>query len=127
MKSVAIPGASTNPDKYGNKAVRAFAENGFEVFPINPRAEVIEGHPSFPDIGTVPKRPNVVSVYLPPKILVDTLPAIAARGCDELWLNPGTDTAEVIAAAERLGLTCVIGCSLVGLVSGRLQAEDESD
>ena len=44
--------------------------------------------------------PNVVSAYLPPKLLLETLPAIAAKGCDELWLNPGTDTPDVIAAAD---------------------------
>lgn len=124
MKTVAIPGASSNPDKYGNKAVRAFAEKGFEVFPINPRAELIEGLDTYPDIDSIPARPNVVSVYLPPKILLTALPAIATKGCDELWLNPGTDTDDVIQAAEKLGLNCVIGCSLVGLVSGRLNAED---
>lgn len=124
MKTVAIPGASTNPDKYGNKAVRAFAEKGFEVYPVNPRAAEIEGIETYIDIQSVPKRPNVVSVYLPPKILIDTLPAIAAKGCDELWLNPGTDTPEVITAAEALNLNCVIGCSLVGLVSGQLDSAD---
>lgn len=124
MKSVAIPGASTNPEKYGNKAVRAFAENGFEVYPVNPRADETEGIEAFAEIQSVPERPNVVSVYLPPKILIDTLPAIAAKGCDELWLNPGTDTDEVIAAAEALNLNVVIGCSLVGLASGQLNSAD---
>jgi len=124
MKTVAIPGASTNPDKYGNKAVRAFAEHGFEVYPVNPRADEIEGIETFDDIQSVPERPNVVSVYLPPNILFAALPAIAAKGCDELWLNPGTDTPEVIARAEELNLNCVIGCSLVGLVSGQLNSAD---
>jgi len=123
MKSVAIIGASTNREKYGNKAVLAFAEKGFEVYPVNPRAEEIEGWKCFPEIGAVPGRPDVTSVYLPPAILLKTLPAIRERGCDELWLNPGTDTDEVIERAEELGLNAVVGCSLVGLVSGRLSAE----
>ena len=123
MKSVAIIGASTNREKYGNKAVLAFAEKGFEVYPVNPRAEEIEDWQCYPDIGSVPERPDVTSVYLPPAILLETLPAIEARGCDELWLNPGTDTNEVIERAEELGLNVVVGCSLVGLVSGRLAVD----
>ncbi|MFT4691989.1 MAG: CoA-binding protein [Verrucomicrobiia bacterium] len=120
MKTVAILGASTNRSKYGNRAVHAFGDKGYSVFPVNPRANEIEGLVSYPDIAAVPEKPDVVSVYLPPTILLEALPDIADRGCGELWLNPGTDTPEVIALAEELKLNAVIGCSLVGLVSGRL-------
>ncbi|MEY3534487.1 MAG: hypothetical protein RLZZ582_63, partial [Verrucomicrobiota bacterium] len=59
--------------------------------------------------------PDVISVYLPPPVLLNQLPAIANRGCDELWLNPGTDSLEVVAEAERLGLPIIRACSIVGL------------
>jgi predicted CoA-binding protein len=42
------------------------------------------------------------------------LPDIAARGCDELWLNPGTDSPEVVAAAEALGINVIQACSILG-------------
>lgn len=45
------------------------------------------------------------------------LPDIAAKGCDELWLNPGTESDEVLAEAERLKLNVVQACSIVGLGS----------
>jgi hypothetical protein len=44
-----------------------------------------------------------------------TLPAIAAKGCDELWLNPGTESAEVLAEAKRLGLNVIQACSIVAV------------
>ena len=35
----------------------------------------------------------MVSVYLPPSVLLlKILPDIRAKGCDELWLNPGTES-----------------------------------
>ena len=40
-------------------------------------------------------------VYLPPQILLKVLPEIAARGCDELWLNPGAESEEVKYLVER--------------------------
>jgi hypothetical protein len=43
------------------------------------------------------------------------LPDIAAKGCDELWLNPGTDSDEVLAEAGRLGLNVVQACSIVAV------------
>ncbi len=46
MKTVAVIGASSDRNKYGNKAVRAFRQQGYEVFPINPNEERVEGLPA---------------------------------------------------------------------------------
>ena len=115
MKTIAIIGASNDRSKFGNKAVRAFRQQGYEVFPVNPKEETVEGLPAFKSIATVPVRPQMISVYLPPPVLLKVLPDIAARGCDELWLNPGTESDEVLAEAERLKLNVVQACSIVGV------------
>ncbi len=115
MKSVAVVGASANREKFGNKAVRAFASQGFTVYPVNPRESSIEGWATFPSIREVPQRPNLVSVYLPPALALAALPDIAARGCDELWLNPGADAPEVVEAGEKLGLNVIQACSIVAI------------
>ena len=115
MKLVAILGASTDPSKFGNKALRAYQRRGFTVYPVNPRESEIEGVPALKSITEVPVRPDIVTAYLPPAVLLGLLPEIAAKGCDELWLNPGTDSPEVVAEARRLGLNIIQACSIVGL------------
>jgi len=115
MRTVAIIGASADRAKYGNKAVRAFAQQGYAVYPVNPGESEIEGHPAVKSIADVPVRPDMVSVYVPPGVLLKILPDIAAKGCDELWLNPGTESDEVLAEAERLGLRIIQACSIVGV------------
>lgn len=115
MKTIAIIGASADRSKFGNKAVRAFVRQGYAVYPVNPKEAEIEGLPVFKSIGEVPVRPNLISVYLPPPVLLKVLPAIAAKGCDEFWLNPGTESDEVLLEAERLGLNIVQACSIVGI------------
>lgn len=113
--SVAIIGASNDREKFGNKAVRAFVQRGYRVFPVNPKETTIEGLAVYRDIRDVPERPGLISVYLPPKVVLNVLPAIAARGCDELWLNPGSESAEAVRMAEQLGLTVIQACSIVGV------------
>ena len=113
LKTVAILGASCSRHKFGNKAVRAFLRQGYEVFPVNPESETIEGRRVFKTIGDVPVRPQMVSVYLPPEVLFGVLPEIAARSCDELWLNPGTESDAVLAEAERLGLNTIQACCIL--------------
>jgi predicted CoA-binding protein len=114
-KTIAIIGASNDRAKFGNKAVRAFQQQGYEVFPVNPKEETVEGMRAFKSIAEVPVRPQMVSVYLPPPVLLKVLPDIAAKGCDELWLNPGTESDAVLAEAERLKLNVVQACSIVGV------------
>lgn len=113
MKTVAIIGASNDHNKYGNKSVRAHLQQGYRVFPVNPKEAQIEGLPAFKTIGEVPERPHRVSVYLPPALVLKLLPDIAAKGCDELWLNPGSESPEVLREAERLGLNVIQACSIV--------------
>ncbi len=114
MKSIAILGASNDRSKFGNIAVRAFAQRGWRVFPINPRETTIEGLTCFRSVSDLPERPNLISVYLPPPVTIQVLPDIAARGCDKLWLNPGAESDDVLRETDRLGLNVIQACSLVG-------------
>jgi predicted CoA-binding protein len=115
MKTVAIIGASSNRNKYGNKAVRAYHRQGYAVYPVNLLEPQIEGLPAYRSVLDLPVRPQMVSVYLPPARVLETLPDIAKKGCDELWLNPGSESTEVLAEAQRLGLNVIQACSVVAI------------
>jgi uncharacterized protein len=115
MKTVAVIGASNDQRKFGNKAVRAFVQRGYNVFPVNPNEVEVEGLDVFKSITDVPVRPEMVTVYVPPPVLLKLLPDIAAKGCDELWLNPGTESDAVLAEAERLGLNTIQACSILAI------------
>jgi predicted CoA-binding protein len=115
MKTVAVIGASNDRGKFSNKAVRAYVQQSYRVFPVNPREPQIEGLPAFANVREVPEKLDIISVYLPPSVLLKVLPDIAAKGCNELWLNPGTESDEVLAEAERLGLNIIQACSIVAV------------
>ena len=40
---IAVAGASTNPEKYGNKIVRNLKGKGYTVLPVNPKEDLVEG------------------------------------------------------------------------------------
>ncbi|MCB9865184.1 MAG: CoA-binding protein [Phycisphaerales bacterium] len=112
-QTVAILGASTNRAKYGNIAVRAYIDQGWTVYPVNPRADEIEGLKCYATLGDVPGHLDRVSVYLPPAILLDALDDIAAKAPDEVWLNPGTESDAVLEKAKGLGLNVIQACSII--------------
>jgi hypothetical protein len=114
--SVAILGASADRSKFGNKAIRAHLQQGYDVYPVNPKGGEIEGLAVYKGLAEVPvERLDRISVYLPPKIGLAMLDEIAAKGCDELWLNPGSESDELVEQAQSLGLAPIQACSIVAL------------
>lgn len=115
-KTVAILGASADQGKFGNKSLRAHAQQGYTVYPVNPKGGMIEGLPAYQRLADVPVgRLDRISVYLPPQVGLSLINEIADKGCDELWLNPGSESPELITAAKARGLNVVVACSIVAL------------
>ncbi|MDX1950902.1 MAG: CoA-binding protein [Verrucomicrobiota bacterium] len=102
-------------NKFGNKAFRGFLQKGYKAFPVHPIETEVEGHPAFRSIRELPERPDIVTIYVAPPVLLKLLPEIAEKGCDELWLNPGTVTQEVLSKATELGLKPVQLCSIIAI------------
>ena len=117
MPTVAILGASADRSKFGNKAVRAFQAKGYTVYPVNPKGGEVEGLPVYTSLAAIPAEVKLdrVSVYLPSAIGLKTLPEIAARKPTELWLNPGSESDELVEAAEKLGVNVIQACSIVAV------------
>ena len=114
--TVAILGASADRAKFGNKAVRAYLAQGYQVFPIHPKAQMIEGLQAYHSILEVPAdRLDRASLYLPPEIGLQVIEEIARKPVREVWLNPGAESPALIARARELGLNVIVGCSIVDI------------
>ena len=114
-KSIAVVGASNDRRKFGNKCVRAYRHAGWEVFPVHPREREIEGLPVSASLAELPSTPDRISLYLPPPVTLGLLPEIAAAGAGEVFFNPGTADAGVLAEAERLEVPVRDACSIVDI------------
>ncbi|MEI9895859.1 MAG: CoA-binding protein [Chthoniobacter sp.] len=113
--TVAVLGASRDRRKYGNKAVRAYVESGYTVYPVNPKEGAIEGLKAYPNLEAIPGPVDFVSLYVPPAVGLQLLPAIADKKPKEVWLNPGSESDELIDTAVDLHLRTIVACSIVTL------------
>jgi predicted CoA-binding protein len=114
-KVVAVIGASSNRSKFGNRAVRAYQQQGYTVVPINPHEAEVEGLKAYASVLDVPGPIDMASVYLPPDIGEQVIAEIAQKGIPEVWLNPGADSDELVARAKALGIQPIIACSIVAI------------
>lgn len=115
MPVVAVVGASSDRSKFGNKALRAYARQGWDVLPVHPTASEIEG---FQAVSSLDEHDGVVdrvALYVPPTVGITLLDAIAKVSPSELWVNPGADSEELIRRAEELGLEPIVGCAILDI------------
>jgi hypothetical protein len=121
-KTVAVIGASSNRYKFGNRALRAFAQQGFTVLAINPNEKQIEGYPTYASVLDVPGTIDMATVYVPPDVGLQVVEELARKGVGEVWLNPGADGDDVVDRARELGLKTIQACSImaIGERPGRL-------
>ncbi len=114
----AVVGASTDREKYGNKILRCYQQNGREVVPINPRGGLIEGLEAKIALAELddPKS-HALSVITPPPISLKVVEEAAGLGIRRIWLQPGAESQAVLDRAAELGIELIAGgpCLLVVL------------
>ena len=114
-KVVAVIGASNNRRKFGNRALRAYRDQGYTVVPINPHEPEVEGLKAYASVLDVPGPIDMASFYVPPEIGEEIIGDIARKQIAEVWLNPGAESDELIARARALSIKPIVACSIVAL------------
>ena len=114
-KIVAVIGASSNRQKFGNRAVRAFQQQGYTVIPINPHETSVEGLKAYSSVLDVPGSVDMASFYVPPEIGEQVIEEIARKGITEVWLNPGAESDALVARARALNIQPIVACSIVAI------------
>ncbi|MGH7143439.1 MAG: CoA-binding protein [Planctomycetota bacterium] len=112
-KRVVVLGASADRAKFSNKALRGFVQRGETVIPINPKGGAIEGLPVTADLSEVTGPVDILTVYLPAPVTLKLVDKIAALKPAQLFLNPGAESPELVAALEAKKLNVIQACTLV--------------
>jgi len=115
VKTVAVIGASSDRRKFGNRALRAFRQQGYSVIAINPNEAEVEGEKTYASVLDVPGPIDMATFYVPPDIGERVIEEVARKGIAEVWLNPGADGDAVIERARALNITPIVACSIIGI------------
>jgi predicted CoA-binding protein len=114
-KKIAIVGASSNRSKFGNKAVRAYLDKNYIVYPVHPTEQEVEGRRAYRSVGEIPSDVSLVSFYIPPHLGLQVIDEVAKKGIKTVYLNPGTESRELIEKGKALGLEMIQLCSILAV------------
>ena len=114
-KVVAVIGASNNRTKFGNRALRAFRQQGYTVVPINPKEREVEGLKAYRSVLDVPGSIDMATFYVPPEVGERVIEEVARKQIAEVWLNPGAESDALVSAARALSIRPIVGCSIMAI------------
>jgi predicted CoA-binding protein len=113
-----VAGASKNRDKYGNKVLRCYLQNGRTVVPINPLEVEIEGVACVKSVSDLPAEVQSLSIITPPPVTDKVVAHAIAKGIRSIWMQPGAQSTAAIAACEAAGVNIIADGSCLLVVMG---------
>ena len=114
-KTIIIVGASNDRSRFSNKAVRAYSELGWTVYPVHPKETRVEGLVCYPRIADVPGRASTLSLYVVPAVGIGLIDQAVGKGVVDVFVNPGTGSPDLVARIRELGMNPIEACSIIAV------------
>ena len=103
----AVVGVSADQRKFGNKVFQSMRERKFEVYPINPKLQAVEGVRCFSSVMEVPDSVKSVVTVVPPQVTEEVLMLCAKKGIQAVWMQPGSEPKEAIQMGMKYNLALI--------------------
>ena len=87
QKKIAVVGVSDERETGCNLGYRTFKKKGYDVYAVNPRLTTFEGEPCYPDLGSIPEKPDGVFILANPKITEEIVQQCVDLGIKRVWMH----------------------------------------
>jgi len=105
--TIAVVGASRDPNKAGGSVPAGLQQRGFRIIPINPFADQLFGERVYRSLSEVPVKIDIVDVFRPATDAPEIARQAVAVGATALWLQLDIRSEEARRIAEAAGLDYV--------------------
>ncbi len=113
-----VVGASANREKFGNKVLRCYLQNGKKVTPVNPNEAEIEGVSCAATISDLPADVESISMITSPAVTAKLVPLAIAKGIQNIWMQPGAEHPEAVELCRERGINVIADGSCLLVVLG---------
>lgn len=107
-KRLAIAGVSRNDKKFGNLVFKDLLKNQYDVLPVNPEAEVIDGVKCFKSIAELPADVESLLILTPKKQTDEVLRQAINKGIKHIWVQHQSETPQTVKIAEELNKAVIL-------------------
>jgi predicted CoA-binding protein len=107
-ETIAVVGASSNPDKTSHAIMKKLQQWGYQTIPVNPNETEILGEKCYPDLASVPEKIDIVDVFRRPEYTPGVARDAVKAGAKVLWLQQGIASDQAAAIARDGGLTVIM-------------------
>ena len=107
-KTIAVVGASPNPQKTSHQIMKKLAQWGYRVIPVNPNETEVLGEKCYPSVADIPEPVDIVDVFRRPEHTPDVARDAVKAGAKVLWLQQGIENDEAAAIARARGMTVIM-------------------
>ena len=108
-RTLALAGASRSGKKFGNTVLRELQVKGYEVIPVHPKAETIDGVPCVPSLAELPGPVGGLVLVVPPDQTERLVVEAVAAGIPRVWMQQGAESPEALRRCQDAGLETVAG------------------
>jgi predicted CoA-binding protein len=113
-KNFAVIGVSRNQEKYGYQVFRNLSDKGYNVYPVNPKIDEIDGKKVYPSLAAIEKPVDVVDLVVPPTITEEVVRQCKDLGITKIWMQPGAESQAAIDFCKENDMDVVHGmCVMV--------------
>jgi hypothetical protein len=106
-RKMAMAGVSRNPKKFGGAIFKELKEKGFELYPINPNAEEIQGVKCYKSVSDLPAEVEHLFIVTP-KYETDVVArAAVSKGMKMVWIQQQSETPEAVKTIEEAGIPLI--------------------
>jgi uncharacterized protein len=115
LKKIAVAGVSRTKENAANLIYRKLREEGYKTFAVNPNATTVEGDICYPDLKTIPEKPDGVVIVTKPEVTNQIVKECAALDIKKVWMHKGMDSKtasvsdEAIKFCHEHGITVIPG------------------
>jgi predicted CoA-binding protein len=99
QKKIAVVGVSDKRETGCNQGYRRFKMAGYSVSAVNPHLETFEGDPCYPDLKSIPDKPDAVFILANPKVTKQIVQQCVDLGVKHVWMHCMMGTKPGLAAS----------------------------
>lgn len=109
QKSVAVVGVSHTGKKFSNIVYKELKSKGFQVFPVNPKTDKLNGESCYPNLQSLPEKVGGVVIITKPTATEMIVHEANLLGIKHVWIQQGAESEEAIRFYNENGMNVVHG------------------